>query len=220
MRVLPNSQLGLLEMVLNNTTREPVFLVTGRVTEFDGTNYLLIESLLEGSPSRPRTPQYELQAEPGPGGVRLQVTTRPATATGSEPTAEEVLKQLMQNRPSRPLVMPPSPAATQPSRAPLGAAERKGPRWTEDTSLMDQPGRIIPGESWWSFAFEDLSEEPQTPPVRLLPSQLLETAIHLSGGGAKNGMVLIVSGDITVYKGVEYMMLRKVLLRRDIGNFR
>jgi hypothetical protein len=222
LRILPNSQVGLLDAVLKDTTREPVFLVTGRVTEFHATNYVLIESLLEGAPTRPRPPQFELTAEPGPGGVRLQVSSAPATTPGAEPTAEEVLRQLMQNRPSRSPI-PPQPsataAATQPGAPLAGAIERKGPRWTEDTSLMDQPGRILPGDDGWSFAFEDSSLSPQLAPVRLLPNQLLETAIHLSGGGTRS-VVLIISGDVTVYKGVEYLLLRKVLVRRDTGNFR
>ena len=29
-----------------------------------------------------------------------------------------------------------------------------------------------------------------------------------------------VTGDVTVHKGVDYLFLRKVLVRRDLGNFR
>ena len=54
-------------------------------------------------------------------------------------------------------------------------------------------------------------------PIQLLPNRLLETTIALSGGG-RQGMVFLVSGEVTVYKGDNYLLLRKVLVRRDLGN--
>jgi hypothetical protein len=53
----------------------------------------------------------------------------------------------------------------------------------------------------------------------VLPSQLLELAITLSKGGA-GGVVLVISGEVTVHKGIDYLLLRKVIVRRDLGNFR
>jgi hypothetical protein len=85
--------------------------------------------------------------------------------------------------------------------------------------LIDRPGRIIPGDTWWTFAFEDLGTEPDVEPVRLLPNRQLEAAIAQSGAGTE-ATVFVISGEITVYKGVNYLLLRKVLVRRDLGNFR
>ena len=46
---------------------------------------------------------------------------------------------------------------------------------------------------------------------------LSEAAV--SGGGTR-GVVFVVSGEITDYHGSNYLLLRKVLVRRDMGNFR
>lgn len=86
--------------------------------------------------------------------------------------------------------------------------------------MVDQLGRLVPaGEQWWSLAFEDRGRDASRPPIRVLPSRLLETAVTLSSGTAQGG-VFMVSGEITTYKGLNYLLLRKVLVRRDLGNFR
>ena len=56
-------------------------------------------------------------------------------------------------------------------------------------------------------------------PIRLLPNRLLETALAISGAGTRS-VVFIVSGEVMEYKGMNYLLLRKVLVRRDLGNFR
>ena len=102
----------------------------------------------------------------------------------------------------------PAPAAQDPSG------------WPEGTFLVDQLGRVVPSsEGWWSLAWEDRGELAGRKPVRMLPNRLLETAIALSGGGT-HGVVFIVSGEVTEYKGVNYLLVRKVLVRRDLGNLR
>ena len=228
LRILPNSQLALLETVLEHNPASSDFNLTGRVTEFNGSNYVLIDNLTQGSPARPRPLE-----RPG-GGAALPGTpsTQPAgpgeTQTGParEPTPEEVVQQLMRSKPRRALVIPPqipfAPAATQPTEVPLPVNPQRGRakgRWAEDTNLVDRPGRLISTDGEWSFAFEDLSYCPQEKPVRLLPNQLLEIAIQLSGGGTRS-VVLIISGEIAVHKGTDYLLLRKAMVRRDLGNFR
>jgi hypothetical protein len=92
-------------------------------------------------------------------------------------------------------------------------------RWPEETMLMDRLGRVVPGDPWWSLAFEDRGTGHEEKPVRLLPNRLLENALGVSGTGAKT-RVIRVSGEVTEYRGANYLLLRKVLARRDMGNFR
>ena len=89
LRVLPNRQLALLEAVLSGA-RGPtgLFIVTGRVTEFEGANYILIEILEEVS-ARPVVPESSMPADPGP--------TATSPANQREPTAEEIMRKLLQH---------------------------------------------------------------------------------------------------------------------------
>ena len=200
LRILPNSRLALLEEIMASGGKERAFSLTGRVMDFQGNNYLLLENISEA-----RGPTVRSVVPPTP---KPPTATRPSTAAAHEPTPEEVVRRLMETRPRRELVIPP---ATQPTAARV--AEIGG-----ENLVVDQVGRVMPGDKWWSFAFEDPTPSAAKPkPIRLLPNQLLEVAISLSAGGS-NGAVLVVSGEITRYGGNSYMLLRKVFVRRDMGN--
>ena len=85
--------------------------------------------------------------------------------------------------------------------------------------LIDRVGRVVPGEKWWTLVFENRGQQASDKPIRLLPSQLLESAISLSKGGTQSA-IFLVSGEITTYENNNYLLLRKVLLRRLVGNIR
>ena len=208
LRLLPNKRLAMLEALLGSTAEQRDYLVTGRVTEFQGGNYLLLEHLVE-----------EVDAPAPPPTVRPQSTPADAVATdsrpsdaGFEPQAEEIIAELMRTRPRQAVVMPDQ--APVPREAGAG-----GGQLLEATILNERPGRLIAAEAdkWWTLAFEDRGLNPGNKPMRLLPNRLLETAIALSDGGAKS-TVFVVSGEITEYHGVNYLLLRKVLVHRSFGN--
>jgi hypothetical protein len=48
---------------------------------------------------------------------------------------------------------------------------------------------------------------------------MLENAIALTGDESM-GVILVVSGEFTEYRGTNYLLLRKVLVQRDWGNLR
>jgi hypothetical protein len=212
MRLLPNSRLALLDTILSETGEKPRFAVTGRVTEFQGANYLLLISLGQLA----QRPEPVAPApEPAPS-VRPETGTRPS---GQEPTAEEIIRQLMENKPLRPLTPETQPAGRGEQPETDLAKQEEGARWREDTLLSDRQARLIPSGSGWMLSFEDWGKYPADPPVRVLPGRLLETAISLSAGGTRS-VVFLVSGEITAYKGSNYILLRKVLVRRNMGNLR
>ncbi len=205
MRLLPNSRLAMLEAVLAQKDHAPAYLLTGRVTEFKGNNYLLLENILEAAERPAPPPALEPQTAPA------------ATRPDREPTAEEVIRELMQQRPRRSAALPDqTPKVTT---WPEGTGPGETARWTEDTQLSDQAGRLVPGDPWWMMAFENLGLTASEQPLRILPNQVLETAMYLTAGGTRN-TTLIFSGELTAYKGTNYLLLRKVMVRRDLGNFR
>jgi hypothetical protein len=218
LRILPNMQLAMLEAILAEVTASSEFLLTGRITEFQGVDYLLLEHLSQVLPP----PQAEAAESAKP------AASSPAAGPGSpaasgEPSPEEIIRQLMKTEPQRALVLPSrqadkSQAASSPAATESAGLEPTG--WPEGTFLIDRAGRVVPaGDDWWSLAWEDRGELARQKPIRLLPNRLLESALALSGGGMR-GVVFIVSGEVTEYKGANYLLLRKVLLRRDLGNLR
>ena len=257
LRLLPNQYLEMIETVLADAGTTTQFLLTGRVTEFQGVNYLLVEHIAQlmpsslatkPAPAKPSTAPAEAgndstASRPAGSDAAPGQATRPAS--DREPSAEEVIRKLMQTEPARALVIPrervEKPAASMPAAAeksklpaslfeperapapatpPAGDAAKEGITWSESTWLIDQLGRVVPaGGAWWSLAFENRGQEANRRPVRLLPNRLLETAIALSGGGTR-GVVFSISGEVTTYRGQNYLMIRKVLVRRDMGNFR
>ncbi len=227
LRVLPNKLLAIVEAVLDAASAPPVFVVTGRVTEFLGENYILLENVAEvpRSQAGPDTASSRSDEVAPAGGAAV---SRPQAE--GEPRAEDIVRQLMQTRPLRSVVLPElrsgSPA-TAPA-APEAAAAAKGETggevgetalWPEETMLVDRAGRVVAGEDGWILLFEDRGTEARPKPIRLLPNRLLETAIALTGDGAA-GVVLLISGEVTEYRRMNHLLLRKVLVRPDLGNLR
>lgn len=229
LRILPNTRLTMLEAALAEARQEHKFLVTGRITEFQGANYILLENLAlmarqEETPvppaPTPPAPTPAVMPETRPGG---EAETRP---TGREPTAEELIQQLMQDRPPRSVAVPDEAGRTdtapaRPVEQPLPEPpDAESAHWREDTLLSDRPARLLSDQGGgWMLAFEDRGKRPQDQPVLVLPGRLLETAINLTAGGTRS-VVLVVSGEVTAHKGINHVLLRKVLVRRNMGNLR
>jgi len=219
LRLLPNKSLAMLEAVLTGSQQTPSFAFTGLVTEFQGNNYLLTEHL-----SQVITVAEEPPSETGGGDASADSAETDATATApaGDPRPEEIIKQLLERKPRRAVPLRQNvPAVAQqepPPVRPDGEA-RVEQVWPEETLVVDQPGRIVPSEQWWMFAFEDKGHQASRRPVRLLPNRMLENAIALAGDESM-GVVLTVSGELTEYHGTNYLLLRKVLVQRDWGNLK
>lgn len=222
LRVLPNKRLAMLEAVLSGSESTSNFVFTGSVTEFQGHNYILTEHLAEVVDIAPQNPVQDVpDTEPAPAVDESPSSDSPPAA--AEPRAEDIIKQLLESRPRRAIALPDQPTAPQVEHRPLipGSQFDTGGDllWPEETIISDQPGRVVPADPWWTFAFEDRGDQPTRKPIRLLPNRMLENAIALTGDLSR-GVVLIVSGEVTEYRGNNYLLLRKVLVRRDWGNLR
>ncbi len=216
LRLLPNRELAKVEAILTEVPGSRDFLLSGRITEFQGVNYLLLEHVAQVLPV---PPEEKVSPEAKPASGPTTGKGAPSRA-GREPTPEEVIQQLMQSEPDRVLVLPEVRTTSAPVGDKTESAGGEQIGWPEGTLLVDQVGRVVPGgEGWWLLAWEDRGENAGRKPVRLLPNRLLETAVALSGGGTR-GVVFVLSGEVEEYKGVNYLLLRKVLIRRDLGNLR
>lgn len=218
LRVLPNKRLTMLESVIAVSDTLPKFAFTGRITEFQANNYLLVEHLAEVVDVSERANAAAPEAQPA---APDPTSKPPATAPSGEPRPEDIIKQLLERKPRRALVLPPN--APEPTLRPVTSGQEtdsgRENLLPEETMIVDQPGRVVPMDKWWTFAFEDKGRQSSQRPMRLLPNRMLENAIALSGDETM-GVVLLVSGEVTEYRGTNYLLLRKVLVQRDWGNIR
>jgi hypothetical protein len=83
--------------------------------------------------------------------------------------------------------------------------------------LTDRTGRLGQQGNWWIFIFEADNDSYPEPPMKLLPNQTLERMVRESRGGL-DPVVFIVSGEVTDFKSENYLLPRKVLRKRDLGN--
>ena len=87
----------------------------------------------------------------------------------------------------------------------------------DGTPLSNRPGRIVQSGPWWTIVFEsDHPERPQ-PPMRVLPNQTLEGMVKATERGT-SGLVFVVSGEVTAFRGENYLLARVALRRTDLGN--
>ena len=206
-RVLPNRRLMLLERVLADGKPDDTYLVTGRLTEFLGRNYVLLEEVTI-------PPAVSRAVATAPMNTADPIATNPASRPTRPPTASEIIEQLMTDSPVRTPQASTAPAPPNPGRAEAGGQARP-----EGTIVPEFPARLVRSENWWTLVRETRGLHSEGPPVSVLPNRLLEIMVSASAGGTKS-IVFLVSGELTEYRGVNHLLLHKVLIRRDLGNRR
>ncbi len=144
------------------------------------------------------------------------------------PSAVEILQELMKKKQSRPVIMPTDPAtpseaahyrpptASRPSVSP-SKAER--PLHPDGSMITDRIGRLVRRDDGWFFVFESEGKVLREPPMEILPNQDLQTMEITSANGTKP-VKFKVTGEVTTYRGENYLLLRKVLVVHDMGNLK
>ena len=169
-----------------------------------------------------KAPDANAASRPAPSGdSNARASSMPATAASGpgEVDPEEIIRRLAGQRPgkslgvrrmpdSQPVAPSVAPVSTQPA-----VASARG------TMLVDRVMQISPDEKsgWWAghFLGDNTLREP---PVRLLPCSLLEDAENQVAASPRH-LQFRVSGEMTEYKGRRYLLLRKLVPERDLGQF-
>lgn len=226
LRVLPNRQLALVDRLLDQGADGETFLATGRVTEFLGRNYLLLEDLSsQTSPAPPAPAANGSKSEPKAAPPKTEPKAEPAEPgePGRVPEADEIISGLLSRGTPRPVAVPPgtTPATTNGAGAPGASATEGGPAAVlpEGTLIPEFPARLIKSDEGWTIVRESPGDRPTASSYAILPSRLLEVMMSATAGGTRS-VVLLVSGQLTEYRGNNYFLVRKVLIRRDQGNIR
>ncbi|MCH7813076.1 MAG: hypothetical protein IID40_03555 [Planctomycetes bacterium] len=141
--------------------------------------------------------------------------------TPAQPSAEDIIKAFQQERPQAVPILPAGPedeagVRTEPAD---GDGPKPRPRLPDGAMVFDRVGRVVQEGHWWVFVFE--SDNPSYPelPMKLLPNQTLERMVRESRGGM-DPVVFILTAEVTDFKGENYLLPRKVLRKRDLGNFK
>jgi len=138
-----------------------------------------------------------------------------------EPSAEDVMGELMKDRPGEPVLTPVLPEAEKlkaaPSVAPAAGAPLPSGR---QDMVVDRRVRIVPPEEGGHWMARFIADNTlQEPPMRLLPCWRLEVAEAFRIERAREGRTVAfrVSGQVTYYRGRRYLLLRKLLPARSMG---
>jgi hypothetical protein len=156
-------------------------------------------------------------------GLILAAAEPAATTQPTPPSAEQVLKEVLEShQPVQPLlpVEPGRPIRGTVSTRPANpvASDQEQQDLLPDGYPVKRTGRLVHDGTWWSLAAEGVGQD-ATPekPMRLLPNRLLETMEATSVGGTRP-LLFSVTGQVTEYRGTNYLLVLNVMIQRDQGN--
>jgi hypothetical protein len=166
-------------------------------------------------------PPDETSAETAPPDQPVGATASPDEPV-QQPTADDIIRAFQRERPTAVPVLPSGPEDETHVRAelPTPTGDRgTRPLLPDGYMLVDRVGRIVKEGDDWVFVFESDTSTYEEPPMGLLRNQTLERMVRESRGGL-DPVVFIVSGEVTEYQGQNFLLPRKVLRKRDLGNLK
>lgn len=207
--VLPNQRLEEMEAAIAKDP-ETTFLVSGECTVYRQRPFLIVRLALTQAKGAPR-PEV-LKPLPAPkSGPAAPVSTR---------NADRLIEELLAKRPGKPmLVNPESSAEVDPVESVSPAVARQLPQ-AFGMMVADRVVYLsIDPKSGWATVRFIADNTVQEQPIRLLPNQLALQARDFSKTKTGRAVRLRVSGELTRYKGNQYLLLRKVLRERQMNQF-
>ena len=224
-KLLPNANLEVMVRTTAGTDLPLNFVVSGELTVFEDENYLLVRlarrllKTVREEDGRLDDTRVDENVTGDDGSPMPSLTPGGAQADGpskADTPVEDVLAALQQQAPAE-TAMPvlPAPMDEPPARSAtvsLGVMP-------DGAMLVNRPGRMIRQGDWWSFAFESDRPEYPEPPMRLLPSQSVQLMLRASERG-NVGLVFLISGEVTLFDGENYLLPRVAMRRIGSGNTR
>jgi hypothetical protein len=149
----------------------------------------------------------------------LAPASAPASAPVSRhtlrrPAQAEIIEDLLRQRDEAGVILPQDPQAGDSSAALQPGATDESGLIPEGTILVERPGRLVSEGGRPTFVFLAAATGAHVQSMELLPSQLLEAMERESTVNTE----FTVSGQVTRYRGRNYLLLLKVLHRVGHGN--
>lgn len=223
-RLLPNAGLEVMTRTAAGSQSPVKFAVSGEMTVFEGENYLLVRVVRRSAGTDRQIVGPEgVESETGP-------TEKPTLQPGQEDSdaapvgdalsgdvpVEDVLAVLKQQEPGEDVLEPLESSAEDRLDSYPAAARRLIP---DGSPLVQRPGRLAHEGQWWTFVFESDHPDHPEPPMKLLPNKSVEMMVGVLKCQA-GGLVFLVSGEVTVFRGENFLLSRVAVLRADSGNLR
>ncbi len=235
--VLPGKALASMDMITNQQTDLALdFRIWGEVTVYHGRNFILPSHVATLSLFRQRSsasaevPESPLQALAQSKSSQTASHSVDHASPSPPPPLPAMLRDILLQMPrTYPLEWaeksepsgPPAASGAAIRPASQSKASVESPvRWKDGDVIIDRVGRLLldPTEKKWFFAFEADGASLAEPPIILQPCKLLENMESLHHSSLES-VQFRVSGQISRYQGRYYLLLRKMLLTKKLGNF-
>ena len=120
-------------------------------------------------------------------------------------------------------VLPAAPAdqpVSQPAAAAPATIIRPLPM-PPGSMIVDRVGRLVRDDAagWWTFRFESENSRLYEAPLRILPNRHLEAMETILEKTAAPGLRFLVTGEVTHYRQKRYLLIRKKLVKRQMGTY-
>lgn len=204
---------------LNAENPNAILRLTGETFVYKGQPYLLpvIASIDTPEHAMP-SPKEPDQAIPPKNGTKDESADPEAS---QETSSETVLQGLQKYRDANPVIAEDRRKTGGKSPVPSAAPALEAEVAPGRSTLVVDRLVVVTHEStskWWVVRFEADNTLIEGP-IRILPCKLLEKVESIVGSNPKNYLRFRVSGDVYSYKGKYYLMLRKLLVEREMGQF-
>lgn len=227
-----------LEIMEKHVEERPgtVFLVSGESHVYKDKPFLLLRKVVVEPAPQPRTSRTTTASAPA-------ATAAAAAATPDKERADvspdALMEELLKQKLGQPILLPvdpPTDVAAPKSVAPVGKEITAAPA----RQIIDKVARIVQtDDTWWTAKFET-DNTLQEPPLRVVPCTLLSMAERAIDGDdsaaarrtsnktervvrqmqERGGAVRFrISGEVLTYKGKQFLLLRKVIKERNLGQF-
>ncbi len=212
--LLPNSLREAIEKAAGQAEGE-FFRVAGELTVYDGQVYLLVTRAVMVQPADAAAASSADSApadgQGDPAGSAGQAGPDPGQAEDPDPVAPEaIINKLFEGGRVTPMLSEGTSDADEPTETGLGRVRHK-------ELIFNRAVRLSPRSAGDGFEVRFVGDNNRgEKPLAILPSRLLARALEMTTPPLRTEMLLI-SGQLTRYKDTRYILLRKVLARRDLG---
>jgi hypothetical protein len=149
--------------------------------------------------------------------------TRPTTRPAGARSAEDMLNQMLQpsgDATARPLD-PAANAGAVDVTSGTGAVAPNAPAVTvmrERSFIVDRTGRLVRSDDGqqWEFRFEADGKALRDPPVIVLPNLTL-MSMENEVGSTSRELRFRITGEVTEYRGRNYVLLRKAIVVPEVA---
>ena len=188
MEVVPSRRLAVMEDASERGTRPVTFRISAEVTQYRGKNYLYVKPTAGGVPANAGT------ASSSP--PTAATASAPATASGPAASAPVLSPQVDAVAPDEPVAM----------------------RKREADTVEGRLGRLVRDAKTGMevIAFDADGREMRDPPMGVIPCKSLQVMEDATDGGIKP-VKFRLSGEVTQYRGKNYLYVRAFQVVKDLG---